>query len=211
MTTFLYEDDLPDDFDFKDIVAIDCETLGLNPHRDRLCLVQISNGDGNAHLVKIKASYNADTTPKQSLAPNLCAMLVDKNIMKLFHFARFDIGALLSHFHVITAPVFCTKIASKLVRTYTDKHGLKNLINEILNVDISKREQSSDWGALELSDSQMEYAASDVLFLHELKSNLEMRLIRENRLSLAQACFKFLPERAKLDIEGWKDEDIFSH
>ena len=138
-------------------------------------------------------------------------MLVDKNIMKLFHFARFDIGALLSHFNVITKPVFCTKIASKLVRTYTDKHGLKNLINEILNVDISKREQSSDWGALELSDSQMEYAASDVLFLHELKSNLEMRLVRENRLSLAQACFKFLPERAKLDIEGWKDEDIFSH
>ena len=211
MTTFLYEDDLPDNFDFKDIVAIDCETLGLNPHRDRLCLVQISNGDGNAHLVKIKAKNNGDTTPKQSLAPNLCSMLVDKNIMKLFHFARFDIGALLSHFNVITAPVFCTKIASKLVRTYTDKHGLKNLINEILNVDISKREQSSDWGALELSDSQMEYAASDVLFLHELKSNLEMRLVRENRLSLAEACFKFLPERAKLDIEGWKDEDIFSH
>ena len=211
MTTFLYEDDLPDNFDFKDIVAIDCETLGLNPHRDRLCLVQISNGDGNAHLVKIKAKYNSDTTPKQSLAPNLCSMLVDKNIMKLFHFARFDIGALLSHFNVITKPVFCTKIASKLVRTYTDKHGLKNLINEILNVDISKREQSSDWGALELSDSQMEYAASDVLFLHELKSNLEMRLVRENRLSLAEACFKFLPERAKLDIEGWKDEDIFSH
>ena len=211
MTTFLYEDDLPDNFDFKDIVAIDCETLGLNPHRDRLCLVQISNGDGNAHLVKIKAKYSGDTTPKQSLAPNLCSMLVDKNIMKLFHFARFDIGALLSHFNVITKPVFCTKIASKLVRTYTDKHGLKNLINEILNVDISKREQSSDWGALELSDSQMEYAASDVLFLHELKSNLEMRLVRENRLSLAQACFKFLPERAKLDIEGWKDEDIFSH
>ena len=211
MTTFLYEDDLPDNFDFKDIVAIDCETLGLNPHRDRLCLVQISNGDGNAHLVKIKAKYSGDTTPKQSLAPNLCSMLVDKNIMKLFHFARFDIGALLSHFNVITTPVFCTKIASKLVRTYTDKHGLKNLINEILNVDISKREQSSDWGALELSDSQMEYAASDVLFLHELKSNLEMRLVRENRLSLAQACFKFLPERAKLDIEGWKDEDIFSH
>ena len=211
MTTFLYEDDLPDGFDFKDIVAIDCETLGLNPHRDRLCLVQISNGDGNAHLVKIKAKHNGDTTPKQSLAPNLCSMLVDKNVMKLFHFARFDIGALLSHFNVITTPVFCTKIASKLVRTYTDKHGLKNLINEILNVDISKREQSSDWGALELSDSQMEYAASDVLFLHELKSNLEMRLVRENRLSLAQACFKFLPERAKLDIEGWKDEDIFSH
>ena len=211
MTTFLYEDDLPDNFDFKDIVAIDCETLGLNPHRDRLCLVQISNGDGNAHLVKIKAKYNGDTSPKQSLAPNLCSMLVDKNIMKLFHFARFDIGALLSHFNVITTPVFCTKIASKLVRTYTDKHGLKNLINEILNVDISKREQSSDWGALELSDSQMEYAASDVLFLHELKSNLEMRLVRENRLSLAQACFKFLPERARLDIEGWKDEDIFSH
>ena len=209
MTTFLYEDDLPDGFDFKDIVAIDCETLGLNPHRDRLCLVQISNGDGNAHLVKIKAKYNGDTSPKQSLAPNLCSMLVDKNIMKLFHFARFDIGALLSHFNVITTPVFCTKIASKLARSYSDNHSLKTLIKEFINLDISKQFQNSDFGG-ELTPAQLKYCANDVIYLHKIHEELEKILIRENRISLYKDCLNFLKTRVDLDLALFK-EDIWSH
>ena len=211
MTIYLHDGDLPDHVKFSDTVAIDCETLGLNPHRDRLCLIQISNGDGDAHLIKVKPKHNNMDSIKMSLAPNLCSMLLNKNITKLFHFARFDVAILYSHYRVLTAPIFCTKIASKLVRTYTDKHGLKNLVQEILDIDISKRQQSSDWGSENLSESQKEYAASDVLYLHKLQENLEKRLEREKRMGLAESCFSFLPERSKLDIEGWKDEDIFSH
>jgi len=211
MTIYLHESDLPNDFKFSDTVAIDCETLGLNLQRDRLCLIQISNGDGDAHLVRIKPHYEITSSVKESLAPNLCSMLVDKSITKLFHYARFDIAALYSYYKVIASPVFCTKIASKLVRTYTDRHGLKNLIQEIIEIDISKKEQLSDWGTENLSESQKEYAASDVLYLHQIQKNLIARLAREKRTGLAKACFTFLPDRAKLDIEGWKDDDIFAH
>ena len=211
MTIYLHDGDLPDDFKFSDTIAIDCETLGLNPHRDRLCLVQISNGDGNAHLIKIKPQRDSVRSISKSLAPNLCSMLVDNKVTKLFHFARFDVAILYAHYKVLTSPIFCTKIASKLVRTYTDKHGLKNLVHEIINIDISKREQSSDWGSETLSESQKDYAASDVLYLHKIQKDLIKRLEREERMSLAKSCFSFLPERSRLDIEGWKDEDIFSH
>lgn len=211
MTIYLHDSDLPDNFDFNKTVAIDCETLGLNPVRDRLCLIQISNGDGDAHLIKIKPQNVSKNSVKESLAPNLCSMLLNKKITKLFHFARFDIAILYSHYKILTTPVFCTKVASKLVRTYTDRHGLKNLIQEILDFDISKKEQSSDWGAENLSESQKEYAASDVLYLHEIHEALKIRLKREKREDLANSCFSFLPDRAMLDIEGWKDEDIFSH
>jgi ribonuclease D len=203
MTNTLYQGDLPAGLDLGPVVAIDCETMGLNPHRDRLCVIQMSGGDGNAHLVQV--------APGQTEAPNLTAMLENPAVLKLFHFGRFDIAALQNAFGVATAPVYCTKIASKLIRTYTDKHGLKYLLQELLGVDISKQQQSSDWGAPELSAAQLEYAASDVLYLHRLRDELNTRLIREGRMDLAQACFDFLPTRAALDLTGWPEQDIFSH
>jgi len=200
----LHQNDLPDGLDLGPVVAIDSETMGLDPRRDRLCLVQLSAGDGDAHLVKIAQG--------QTEAPNLCRMLADPSVEKLFHFARFDVAALYNAFGVETKPVFCTKIASKMVRTFTDRHGLKVLVQELVGVDISKQQQSSDWGAAELTDAQMEYAASDVLYLHQIKAELVARLERENRLGLAQACFDFLPTRAKLDLLGWDEpNDIFHH
>ena len=203
MTNHVYKGDLPDDLDLGPVVAIDCETMGLNPKRDRLCLVQLSTGDGNAHLVQISKG--------QTLAPNLCRMLEDPNVLKLFHFGRFDIAAMFEAFGALTAPVYCTKIASRLIRTYTDRHGLKNLLQELLAVDISKQQQSSDWGAKRLSKAQVEYAASDVLYLHRLRESLNQMLVREGRMEVAQSCFDFLPTRAQLDLAGWPDTDIFAH
>ncbi|WP_113912137.1 ribonuclease D [Roseovarius dicentrarchi] len=203
MTNTLYQGDLPDGLDLGPVVAIDCETMGLHPHRDRLCLVQMSGGDGNAHLVQIAKG--------QTDAPNLRAMLTDPNVLKLFHFGRFDIAAMQNAFGVVAAPVYCTKIASKLIRTYTDRHGLKYLLSELVGVDISKQQQSSDWGAPELTKAQLDYAASDVLYLHKLRDALNTRLVREGRMELAQACFDFLPTRAALDLAGWPEQDIFSH
>ena len=203
MTISLYKRDLPDGLDLGPVVAIDCETMGLNPHRDRICLVQMSGGDGNAHLVQVEKG--------QTEAPNLAAMLRDPTVLKLFHFGRFDIAAMFHTFGALAAPVYCTKIASRLVRTYTDRHGLKNLTQELIGVDISKQQQMSDWGAEELSPAQMEYAASDVLYLHRLREALDERLKREGRTQVAQACFDFLPMRAKLDLMGWPDTDIFAH
>lgn len=203
MANHLYQSDLPDGLDLGPIVAIDCETLGLKPHRDRLCLVQMSSGDGNAHIVKIAKG--------QTEAPNLTSMLTDPNTLKLFHFGRFDIAVLFYTFGAVTKPVYCTKIASKLTRTYTDRHGLKNLTQELLGIDLSKVQQSSDWGADELTDAQLDYAASDVLHLHALQSELDARLEREGRTGLARAAFEFLPTRAALDLAGWPDEDIFAH
>jgi ribonuclease D len=200
---FLHQNDLPDDLDLGASVAIDCETMGLNPHRDRLCLVQLSAGDGDAHLVQIGLG--------QTEAPNLARMLSDSDVLKLFHFGRFDIAALFHAFGALATPVYCTKIASKLVRTYTDRHGLKYLCQELINVDISKQQQSSDWGAADLSKAQQEYAASDVLYLHRLQAELDRRLAREGRTELAQACFDFLPTRARLDLAGWPEIDIFAH
>ena len=203
MTNYLYQGDLPDDLDLGPIVAIDSETMGLIPHRDRLCVIQLSSGNGDAHLVQIAQD--------QTEAPNLCKMLANTDQLKLFHFGRFDIAVMENRFGVRTAPVYCTKIASKLVRTYTDRHGLKNLLQELLRVDISKHQQSSDWGANVLTKEQIAYAASDVLYLHKLKEELDIRLIREGRTELANACFEFLPYRAKLDLDGWPDMDIFAH
>ncbi len=203
MTNHLYQNDLPDGLDLGPIVAIDCETMGLNPHRDRLCLVQMSGGDGHAHLVQIERG--------QAQAPNLCRMLADPDVLKLFHFGRFDIAALLNAFGTLAAPVYCTKIASKLIRTYTDRHGLKYLLDELVGIDISKQQQMSDWGAESLTGAQLDYAASDVLHLHALKQKLDDRLAREGRADLAQACFDFLPTRARLDLAGWPEIDIFAH
>lgn len=204
MSINLYQNDLPDDLDLGPVVAIDTETMGLDHRRDRLCLVQLSSGDGNAHLVQIAKG--------QAEAPNLVRLLADPDVVKLFHFGRFDIAALEAAFGVVTAPVWCTKIASKLVRTYTDRQGLKYLLGELVGVDISKQQQTSDWGAADLTDAQLEYAASDVLYLHALKAKLEERLEREGRTGLAQACFDFLPARAHLDLMGWNDDnDIFHH
>lgn len=203
MAVHLYHGDLPDGLDLGPIVAIDCETMGLIPQRDRLCLVQMSGGDGNAHLVQIAKG--------QTSAPNLARMLEDPNVLKLFHFGRFDIAAMYNAFGALAAPVWCTKIASKLVRTYTDRHGLKNLLQELLDVDISKQQQMSDWGAETLTDAQQSYAASDVLYLHRLREGLLDRLEREGRTEIAQACFDFLPTRAKLDLAGWPEIDIFAH
>lgn len=203
MANFLHKGDLPDDLDLGPVVAIDCETMGLNPHRDRLCVVQMSGGDGNAHLVQVAKG--------QTEAPNLARLLADPSVLKLFHFGRFDIAVLLKTFGVLTTPVYCTKIASKLVRTYTDRHGLKNLLQELLDVDISKQQQSSDWGASDLTAAQLDYAASDVLHLHRLKGVLDGMLGREGRTEIAQSCFDFLPVRAKLDLEGWPETDIFAH
>ena len=203
MTNHVYKGDLPDGLDLGPIVAIDCETMGLNPKRDRLCVVQLSSGDGHAHLVQVAKG--------QIAAPNLCRMLEDPNVLKLFHFGRFDIAAMMAAFGVLTAPVYCTKIASRMSRTYTDRHGLKNLLQELLSVDISKQQQSSDWGAEQLSKAQVEYAASDVLYLHRLRERLNEMLIREGRMELAQSCFDFLPTRAELDLAGWSESDIFAH
>lgn len=204
MTIHLHRHDLPDGLELGPVVAIDTETMGLDPRRDRLCLVQMSSGDGNAHLVQI--------SPGQRDAPNLMRMLADPATLKLFHFGRFDIAALENAFGVVTAPVWCTKIASKMVRTFTDRHGLKYLLSDLVGVDISKQQQTSDWGAADLSPAQLEYAASDVLHLHALKAELEQRLAREGRTALAQACFDFLPTRAHLDLLGWGDDnDIFHH
>ncbi len=203
MAIFLHHGDLPGDLDLGPAVAVDCETLGLRPRRDRLCQGQLSCGDGEAHLVQI--------APGEAPAPRLAAILGDPARLKLFHFGRFDIAVLLHRFGVLTAPVYCTKIASKLVRTYTDRHGLKYLLQEMLEIDISKQQQSSDWGSETLSQAQMAYAASDVLYLHRLRAALDARLAREGRTALAQACFDFLPQRAALDLAGWADQDIFSH
>ncbi len=203
MTTTLHRNDLPDGLDLGPVVAIDTETMGLVPHRDRLCLVQLSSGDGNAHLVQIARGQNE--------APNLGRLVRDAKTLKLFHFGRFDIAVLAHAFGAVARPVWCTKIASKLARTSTDRHGLRNLTQELIGVDISKQQQTSDWGAETLSEAQLEYAASDVLYLHRLKAELEQRLAREGRTNLAEACFGFLPDRAMLDLEGWPETDIFEH
>jgi ribonuclease D len=203
MTIYFHEGDLPDGVLSTGSIAIDTETLGLNPHRDRLCLAQLSNGDGNAHLVRFK--------PGAYDAPNLSRLLTNPAQVKIFHFGRFDVAVLKQYLGVVTAPVFCTKIASKLVRTYTDRHGLKDILKEFLEVDISKQQQSSDWGAVTLSEPQKAYAASDVLYLHALMAKLVDRLEREGRTAIAQACFDFLPTRALLDLAGWADNDIFAH
>lgn len=203
MTIRLHRGDLPADFQPGPVLAIDTETLGLNPQRDRLCVVQLSRGDGTADVVQI---------PQGAPAPaNLCRILADPAVLKLFHFARFDVAALNKAFGVVTAPVYCTKIASRLVRTYTDRHGLKDLVRELLGVELSKQQQSSDWGAETLSDAQLGYAAADVLHLHALKAKLDVMLAREGRTHLAQACFGFLPVRAELDLAGWPEIDIFAH
>ncbi|MCC9621152.1 ribonuclease D [Thalassospira sp. MA62] len=203
MTNFLHLGDLPDDLDLGKVVAIDSETMGLNPHRDRLCVVQLSSGDGNAHLVKFDGEDYS--------APNLKKLLADPSVLKLFHFGRFDIAVMDKYLGVRCAPVYCTKIASKLIRTYTDRHGLKDVLRETVGVEISKQQQSSDWGAAELTKEQIDYAASDVLYLHKAKEELDRRLAREGRTALAQACFDFLPARATLDLSGWEDTDIFAH
>ena len=203
MANHLYEGDLPDGLDLGPVVAIDSETMGLNPHRDRLCVVQLSSGDGNAHLVRFrKGDYDA---------PNLKKLLADKNVLKLFHFARFDVAVMKKYLGVDTAPIYCTKIASKLVRTYTDRHGLKDLVRELAGVELDKQQQSSDWGADEITDAQKDYAASDVLYLHACREKLDMMLAREGRQALAQAAFDFLPVRAELDLKGFEPMDIFAH
>ena len=203
MTIRMHEGDLPDLENYPGSVAIDTETMGLKPHRDRLCLVQLSPGDGTVDIVRIAAG--------QSQASNLVALLTDPGRVKIFHFARFDIAVLKQAFGIEVSPVWCTKIASRLTRTYTDRHGLKDLARELVGVDMSKQQQSSDWGAGKLSDAQRDYAAADVLYLHRMKDVLEERLAREGRTALAQACFAFLPTRADLDLLGWDDTDIFAH
>lgn len=203
MANHLHKGDLPDGLDLGPVVAIDCETMGLVPGRDRLCLVQMSAGDGDCHLVQVARG--------QTEAPNLCRMLADPQVLKLFHFGRFDIAALDHAFGVLAAPVYCTKIAAKLTRTFTDRHGLKALLQDLLGVDISKQQQQSDWGAEELSLAQLDYAASDVLYLHRLREAMDALLAREGRTEMAQACFDFLPTRARLDLMGWPEVDIFSH
>ena len=198
----LHKGDLPKNIDFGPIVAIDTEAMGLNPLRDHLTLVQMSSGDGTAHLVQLGRDFNC---------PNLKALLTDPKVIKLFHFARFDVAMIKRWLGVDCAPIWCTKIASKLARTYTDRHGLKDVAREIAGVDLSKAQQSSDWGAKDLSDAQLQYAASDVFHLHVIKAGLEAMLIREGRLEMAQACFNFLPTRAALDLAGWGEQDIFAH
>lgn len=203
MTHHVHQNDLPDGLDLGPEVAIDCETMGLLPGRDRLCVVQLSGGDGTAHLVQIARG--------QREAPNLCRLLADPGVLKLFHFGRFDIAAMDNAFGVTARPVYCTKIASRLVRTYTDRHGLAVLLKELLGIDISKQQQSSDWGAETLSEAQIDYAASDVLYLHRLRDALNVMLEREGRMEVAQSCFDFLPVRARLDLMGWPETDIFAH
>lgn len=203
MTIRLHRGDLPDIKRYRGAVAIDTETMGLDPRRDRLCLVQLSPGDGSADIVQIPAGHTD--------APNLKRLLVDQSLLKIFHYARFDLGMLQKAFGVMATPVFCTKIASRLTRTYTDKHGLKDLARELIGVDLSKQQQLSDWGAETLTDAQLAYAASDVLHLHVLKEKLDVLLARESRNELASACFRFLPDRVRLDLAGWAAEDIFAH
>jgi ribonuclease D len=205
MTIHLHQEDLPADVAFADgPVAVDTEAMGLVPGRDRLCLVQLADGKGDEHLVRF--AQGSDYS-----APNLKALLSDRNRLKLYHFARFDIAAMRAYLGIIAAPLYCTRTASRLVRTYTDRHGLKDLVKELLCIEISKQQQTSDWGAPELNDAQREYAASDVRYLHRLKDQLDLRLTRENRMELAQACFDFLPARALLDLAGWAETDIFAH
>lgn len=203
MANYVHRGDLPAGLDLGPIVAIDSETMGLQPHRDRLCVVQLSGGDGNAHLVQLgKGEY---------AAPRLKALLASPSVLKLFHFARFDVAAFRQWLGVSTAPVYCTKIASRLTRTYTDRHGLKDLVKDILGVELSKQQQSSDWGADTLSEAQIDYAAADVLYLHALREKLDVMLAREGRVHLAEACFDFLPARAELDLSGWPDIDLLAH
>jgi len=202
MTVELHRGDLPPGRKFGNAVAIDTETLGLNPYRDRLCLTQLSRGDGNAELVQIGRHYNA---------PELTRLLSDESVLKIFHFARFDMAVLKHAFGVMARPVYCTKIASRLARTFTDRHGLKDLAKELLNIEISKQQQSSDWGADQLTQEQLNYAASDVLHLHALREKLEAMLVREGRQNLARACFAFLPTRVELDLQGWSEIDPFAH
>lgn len=202
MTNTLYKGDLPAGLDLGPSVAVDSETMGLNPHRDRLCVVQLSSGDGNAHVVQLSPAYDA---------PNLKRLLADPKVLKIFHFARFDIAAFQRWLKVDTSPVYCTKVASRLTRTFTDRHGLKDLAKDLIGVDLSKQQQSSDWGAATLTEAQIDYAASDVLYLHALKARLDEMLAREGRTALAEACFRFLPARAALDLAGWPDVDILSH
>lgn len=203
MAITIHKNDLPADLDFGSSVAVDSETLGLNTHRDKLCVVQLSAGDGDAHLVQLdRSSYDC---------PNLKAVLTNPDVLKIFHFARFDVAAFRHYLGVNTTPVYCTKIASKLIRTYTDRHGLKDLCREILDLDMSKQQQSSDWGAETLSDAQQAYAAADVLYLHKLMARLDEMLAREGRTELAQSCFDFLPTRVALDLAGWPEQDIFAH
>ena len=202
MPVFIHNCDLPDGLKFEDAIAVDTETMGLICRRDRLCLVQLSGGDGDVHLVKFSGSYNA---------PNLVSVLSDSNITKIFHFARFDIAVIRYYLGIWATPCYCTKIASKLVRTYTDHHGLKELCYELLSVKLNKVQQSSDWGRESLTSDQVNYAASDVVYLHALRSKLDVMLQRENKQELAESCFKFLPTRAQLDLLGWDDVDIFSH
>ncbi|MGC1464192.1 MAG: ribonuclease H-like domain-containing protein [Pseudolabrys sp.] len=203
MTVRLHRNDLPSLSAYKGAVAIDTETMGLDPHRDRLCVVQLSPGDGSADVVQI--------APGKPDAPNIKRLLADRSILKIFHYGRFDLAALYNAYGVMAEPIYCTKIASRLARTYTDRHGLKDLTREILGVEISKQQQSSDWGAGNLTDAQVNYAASDVLHLHALKEKLDAMLEREGRAGLAAACFGFLPDRVRLDLAGWAEEDIFSH
>lgn len=203
MTTFLHDGDLPDGLDLGPAVAVDSETMGLRYRRDPLCVVQLSSGDGHAHVVRLRRpDYDA---------PNLKRLLADPEVLKIFHFARFDIAMFALHLGVVTAPVYCTKIASKLARTYTDRHGLKDVARELIGLEISKTQQSSDWGADELTPEQLAYAASDVLHLHALKAKLDVMLEREGRMELARACFEFLPTRARLDLAGWDEIDVFAH
>ncbi|WP_374333806.1 ribonuclease D [Aestuariivirga sp.] len=203
MAIKLYKGDLPTGLDFGSSVAVDTETLGLVPRRDKLCLVQLSAGDGNAHLVQVdRSSYDA---------PNLKALFADPKVTKIFHYARFDVAVIRYYLGVDVTPIYCTKIASKLTRTYTDRHGLKDLVKELLGIELNKQQQSSDWGAHMLSDSQKQYAAQDVLYLHELKARLDQMLAREGREAVARACFDFIPTRAALDLSGWTEEDVFAH
>jgi ribonuclease D len=205
MAVYLHQEDLPADVEFADgPMAVDTEAMGLVPGRDRLCLVQLSDGHGHEHLVRF--GQGSDYS-----APNLKALLSDSNRIKLYHFARFDIGIMSAYLGIMAAPLYCTRTASRLVRTYTDRHGLKDLVRELLSIDLSKQQQTSDWGAPELSEAQREYAASDVRYLHQLKDKLDERLARESRTALAQACFDFLPTRALLDLAGWPEQDIFAH
>ncbi len=203
MTIHFHEHDLPDGLDLGSSVAVDTETMGLEPRRDRLCLAQLSGGDGTAHLVRF--------SPGEYDAPNLRRMLADPAVLKLFHYGRFDIAVLGHYLGVFPAPVYCTKLASRLTRTYTDRHGLKDLCRELIGVELSKQQQISDWGADTLSEEQKAYAASDVLYLHQLKAKLDLLLAREGRADIAQACFDFLPTRARLDLLGWVERDIFNH
>ena len=199
----LHQGDIPADLSFGSSIAIDTETLGLNPLRDRLCLIQLSSGDGVGHLVQFR--------PGEYAAPNLKRLLADESITKIFHFGRFDIAVIAQYLGIVCRPVYCTKIASRLTRTYTDRHGLKELCSELLGIDLSKQQQTSDWGRAELTKEQLDYAASDVLYLHKLREVLDQRLMRENRTALAQACFEFLPTRALIDLAGWAEQDIFAH